>query len=128
MKLFNTNRKHQPTMLETQHLEPLEKVVNTKKKSLLDLKSLLEDRGGTIPNSSKKKVLCEDRSSNNSVYRLDSKVSFRVTTFSESNTRCSGRFRGCRLKTLLFLLLVACFVDTSTRLQAEARSSGELLL
>ncbi|XP_052745303.1 latrophilin Cirl isoform X4 [Bicyclus anynana] len=110
-------------MLDTKHLEPLEKVVNTKKKSLLDLKSLLEDRGGTIPsNGYKRKVFSEDESSNNSVYRLDNKVSFRDTSLRVKHTGCSGSIRGCcRLKTLVFVLLVGCFVDT--RLQAEARSS-----
>ncbi|XP_039760954.1 latrophilin Cirl isoform X6 [Pararge aegeria] len=110
-------------MLDSKPQEPLEKVVNTKKKSLLDLKSLLEDRGGTIPsNGCKRRVISEDEFSNNSVNQLDNKVSFRDTTLSVSNTRCSGRFRGCcRLKTLLFVLFVGCFVDT--RLPAEARSS-----
>ncbi|CAH2099128.1 unnamed protein product [Euphydryas editha] len=110
--------------------EPLERVVNTKKKSLLDLKSLLEDRGGIIEASTKggfrRNVFEKDKvSSNNSIYRLDNNVSFDLTTFSESNTmRFSGKSiwgRCCRLKTILCLLLVVIFVNT--RLQAEARSS-----
>ncbi|XP_050356968.1 latrophilin Cirl isoform X2 [Nymphalis io] len=111
--------------------EPLERVVNTKKKSLLDLKSLLEDRGGIIEASTKggfkRNVFEKDKdSSNNSLYRLDNNVSFGLTTFSESNNtmRFSGKSvkgRCCRLKTIMCLLLVAIFVDT--RLQAEARSS-----
>lgn len=114
-------------------LEPLERVVNTKKKSLLDLKSLLEDRGGIIKNSTKgfrRNVFEKDKVGNNSIYRLDNNVSFDLTTFSESNKmRFSGRSdrgRCCRLKTMFCLLLVFVFVDT--RLQAEARSSGKINL
>ncbi|KPJ19283.1 hypothetical protein RR48_05925 [Papilio machaon] len=123
MKISNSRPKHQPVMMGQQVLEPLEKKVLIKKKSLLDLKSLLEDRGGTI----------EDRksnTSNNRLYRLDNKVSFGETTVSDygDRERCKRRYGGgrwccSRIKTLMYLLLVVIFVDT--RMQAEARSSGE---
>ncbi|XP_072946025.1 latrophilin Cirl isoform X2 [Epargyreus clarus] len=125
--LFNTSHNHEPTMIgqPIQPLDPLENTVFSKRKSLLDLKSLLEDRGGTDHNS---EVIerNEDRDgvmfSNNS---LDNNVE--NTTDSDSgNVRCNRRFaRGrwrCRwFKTVLCLLLVAMFVDN--RLQVEARSS-----
>ncbi|CAH0731583.1 unnamed protein product, partial [Brenthis ino] len=122
-------QKHQPTMIGKPEKvsEPLEKVVKNKRNSLLDLKSLLEDRGGIIQSSThgfKRSVFEKDKkSSNNSVNYLNNNFSFE-TTFSESNNmRCRVKGRCCRLKTLVCLLLVAIFVDT--RLQAEARSSGE---
>ncbi|XP_045539725.1 latrophilin Cirl isoform X2 [Papilio machaon] len=121
MKISNSRPKHQPVMMGQQVLEPLEKKVLIKRKSLLDLKSLLEDRGGTI----------EDRksnTSNNRLYRLDNKVSFGETTVSDygDRERCKRRYGGSRwccsrIKTLMYLLLVVIFVDT--RMQAEARSS-----
>ncbi|XP_013174758.1 PREDICTED: latrophilin Cirl isoform X1 [Papilio xuthus] len=121
MKISNSRPKHQPVMMGQQVLEPLEKEVLIKRKSLLDLKSLLEDRGGTI----------EDRktnSSNNRFYRLDNKVIFGETTVSDygDRERCKRRYgvgRWCcsRIKTIMYLLLVVIFVDT--RMQAEARSS-----
>ncbi|XP_013148877.1 PREDICTED: latrophilin Cirl isoform X2 [Papilio polytes] len=121
MKISNCRPKHQPVMMGQNILEPLEKKVLIKRKSLLDLKSLLEDRGGTI----------EDRksnTSNNRLYRLDNKVSFGETTVSDygDRERCKRRYWGgrwccSRIKTLMYLLLVVIFVDT--RLLAEARSS-----
>ena len=122
--LINTQTKNQPTMigkLETV-TEPIEKVIKNKRNSLLDLKSLLEDRGGVIHSSThgfKRSVFEKDKITSDSVNYLNS-FSY-DTTFSESNNmRCRGRGRCCRLKTLVFLLLVAIFVDT--RLQVEARS------
>lgn len=102
--------------------EPLQKVIKNKRSSLLDLKSLLEDRGGVIHSSThgfKRSVFEKDKTSSNSSDYISS-FSYN-TTFSESNNmRCSVKGRCCRLKTLVLLLLVAIFVDR--RLQVEARS------
>nr|XP_032524919.1 latrophilin Cirl isoform X1 [Danaus plexippus plexippus] len=87
------------------HEEPLEKAKSTKRKSLLDLKSLLEDRGGTARSKN-----VYTFSNNN----LDIKYS---VTSCDSNMGC----RISRLTTFMCLVFVAIFVDT--RLLAEARSS-----
>ncbi|XP_068624860.1 latrophilin Cirl isoform X1 [Battus philenor] len=129
--MSKTNTK--PTQLATmgikhQVLKPLEKKVLTKRKSLLDLKSLLEDRGGTIEGRKESDNVAYMINSNNRLYRLDNKVNFGETTVSDYGDRekCKGRYekgRWCfsRIKTLMYLLLVVTFVDT--RLHVEARSS-----
>lgn len=133
MKITSKNKPNQPINMGLQHQilsKPLEKKVLHKKNSLLDLKSLLEDRGGTIEDTEEcdRATYVNDIACDNRLYRLDNKVSFE-TTLSDCGDRewCKRRYgKGswcCRIKTLIFLLLVAIFVDT--RLQAEARSSGE---
>lgn len=108
--------------------EPLEKTISTKRKSLQDLKPLLEDRGGiktrneNVRNSGRNP---DGDFSNNSVYDVGNKVSF--ATVSVRNTlRCQSRFRfsgRCfRFKTIVF---VVCVIFSEARLFAEARSSGE---
>ncbi|KAL0810102.1 hypothetical protein ABMA28_010908 [Loxostege sticticalis] len=84
--------------------EPLENSISDERRSLQDLKSLLEDRGGTRSRS------C----SNNSPYEVNNKIS-------NSSWRCKDVGRWCfRLKTIVFLLYVSVFVESL--LSAEARS------
>ncbi|CAH2060706.1 unnamed protein product, partial [Iphiclides podalirius] len=76
----NTQPNHQPAIMGLQHQitsEPIEKKILHKRKSLLDLKSLLEDRGGTIEDRYKEEcdqaTYDDGDASNNRVYRLDDK-------------------------------------------------------
>ncbi|XP_053619225.1 latrophilin Cirl isoform X2 [Plodia interpunctella] len=96
------------------HSEPLEKTISSKRKSLQDLKPLLEDRGGI-------KTRNGDGSeySNNRIKGLENNsfASDKITVKSYSRY---GSGRWCfRFKTIVVLLIVI-FVET--RLLAEARS------
>ncbi|KAL4712463.1 hypothetical protein ACJJTC_007479 [Scirpophaga incertulas] len=88
--------------------DPLEKTVSSERRTLKDLRSLLEDRGGTKT---------RNNVSNNSPYGIQNKSS-------DSNTwRCRDR-RCFRFKTIVLFLvsvLVKCLI------LAEARSSGDSL-
>ncbi|XP_050671706.1 latrophilin Cirl isoform X2 [Leptidea sinapis] len=92
--------------------KPLENKILTKRKSLLDIKNLLEDRGGHV-NDRDRSSMEKDKFS--SVSDLDNSCSFGEISVNSFNGRC------WRFKTILLVLLVTIFVDT--RLQAEARGS-----
>ncbi|CAG9796159.1 unnamed protein product, partial [Diatraea saccharalis] len=83
--------------------EPLEKTVSDHRQTLQDLRSLLEDRGGTTT---------KNNLSNNSPYGVQNKDS--------NKWRCRYRKRCFRFKTLVFSL-VCVFVQAL--ILAEARSS-----
>lgn len=90
------------------NLDPVlssENPITTKKKSLQDLKYLLEDRGY--------KRREWKRSSNNS-YDNNSKFSVLCERY------CGGRWCFSRFKTIMFMILVFVSVDN-----VHARSSGE---
>ncbi|CAG4962393.1 unnamed protein product [Colias eurytheme] len=100
---------NQPAMPASQEaLQPLENRICSRN-SLLELKNLLEDRGGHVNHERRKKSVI-----NSSVFKLDS--------FSESRHQCRTSRGLWRFKTLLLIFLVYVLVDT--RLLVEARSSG----
>ncbi|XP_045507482.1 latrophilin Cirl isoform X2 [Colias croceus] len=99
---------NQPAMTASQEaLQPLENRICSRN-SLLELKNLLEDRGGHVNHERRKKSVI-----NSSVFKLDS--------FSESRHPCRTSRGLWRFKTLLLIFLVYVLVDT--RLLVEARSS-----
>ncbi|XP_031765534.2 latrophilin Cirl isoform X2 [Galleria mellonella] len=109
--------------------EPLEKTISTKRRSLQDLKPLLEDRGGIkTRNVTRSDLDCgrraEETCSNNSLYGVDNKVSFATVSVCRNTVKCNTRFASgrcfSRFKTIVFVLLVICL---KSRLLAEARSS-----
>ncbi|KAM3959999.1 calcium-independent receptor for alpha-latrotoxin isoform 4-T4 [Aphomia sociella] len=109
-------------------IEPLEKTISTKRKSLQDLKPLLEDRGGIKTRNVTRcgsDMIRKEKCSNNSLYGVDNKVSVATVSVSRNTVKCNGWFgsgRWCfsRLKTIVFLLFV---IFLETRPFADARSS-----
>ncbi|XP_063542815.1 latrophilin Cirl isoform X3 [Cydia strobilella] len=107
MQITNFGTKPRPTMIWND-TEPLEKTITNKSKSLQDIKSLLEDRGGEE----------RDVFSNNS--KLDNN-SFGEDVSCSNNVWERYRRGWCfRFKTIVFVLCLMLFMD---RLPAEARSA-----